>query len=173
MKIKVMMAATLALLCSATTICAQETLHKVSNVEVLNLDGNPTKLPYWGEKNLLIFYVDPDRHKQNQDFTEELEVNHRASGQNLFCFGVINLKDAPLMPNGIVRSVARKRTATNHGTVLADQQYTLRDAWKLGDCNNQFVLLLVSKEGNLVFMRKGVLTAQDKADFYATVAKYR
>ena len=33
---------------------------KVSNVEVLDLEGKPVTLPYWGEKNLMIFYVDPD-----------------------------------------------------------------------------------------------------------------
>ena len=46
---------------------------KVSNVEVLDLEGKPVTLPYWGEKNLMIFYVDPDHHKQNEDFTVELE----------------------------------------------------------------------------------------------------
>ena len=51
---------------------------KVSNVEVLDLEGKPVTLPYWGEKNLMIFYVDPDHHKQNEDFTVELEKNHRA-----------------------------------------------------------------------------------------------
>lgn len=40
---------------------------KVSNVEVLDLEGKPVTLPYWGEKNLMIFYVDPDHHKQNED----------------------------------------------------------------------------------------------------------
>lgn len=32
----------------------------------------------------------------------------------------------------------------------------------MGDCNNMFVLLLVSKEGDLVFMRKGPLSDADK-----------
>lgn len=44
---------------------------KVSNVEVLDLEGKPVTLPSWGEKNLMIFYVDPDHHKQNEDFTVE------------------------------------------------------------------------------------------------------
>ena len=66
----------------------------------------------------------------------------------------MNLKDAPMIPNGMARNMARKRTASNGATVLADQNNTLRDAWQLGDCNNMFVLLLVSKEGDLVFMRK-------------------
>lgn len=110
----------------------------------------------------MIFYIDPDHHKQNEDFTTDMEENHRVEGENLFGFGVMNLKDAPMIPNGMARNMARKRTASNGATVLADQNNTLRDAWQLGDCNNMFVLLLVSKEGDLVFMRKGPLSDADK-----------
>ena len=105
---------------AASAAAAQELPRKVNNVEVLDLDGNPAKLPHWGEKNLMIFYVDPDRHKQNEDFTVELEKNHRAESDNIHGFGVMNLKDAPMVPNSMARSMARKRTATNGATVLAD-----------------------------------------------------
>lgn len=170
MKAIVMLAAATLTLSTAS---AQGVPRKVENVELLDLDGNPTKLPYFGEKNLMIFYVDPDRHKQNEDFTYELEKNHRASGDNLYGFGIMNLKDAPMIPNGMARSMAKKRTEQNGATVLADQERTLSSAWKLGDCNNQFVLILVSKEGEIVFLRKGVLSEADKKAFYDTVEKYR
>ena len=158
---------------SAVAAPAQSLPRKVSNVEVLDLNGNPTKLPYWGEKNLLIFYIDPDRPKQNNDFTVDMEEHNRVSGDNLVGFGIMNLNDAPLIPNGVARSMARKRTEANGATVLADQESTLRDAWGLGDCNNKFVLLLVSKEGDLVFMRKGVLSDDDIKEFYRVVQPYR
>lgn len=156
---------------AAATVAAQELPRKVNNVEVLDLDGKPVKLPHWGEKNLMIFYVDPDRHKQNQAFTEELEANHRAESDNIYGFGVMNLKDAPLVPNGMARNMARKRTEKNGATVLADQDRILSRAWQLGDCNNQFVLLIVSKEGELIFLRKGELTEADKEAFYETIEK--
>ena len=114
---------------------------KVSNVEVLDLEGKPVTLPYWGEKNLMIFYVDPDHHKQNEDFTVELEKN--------------------------------QRTATNGATVLADQTHALSTAWNLGDCNNKFVLMFVTKEGELVFLRKGVLSDADKEAFYEVLENYK
>ena len=110
----------------------------------------------------MIFYVDPDRHKQNEDFTIELEQNHRAESDNIHGFGVMNLKDAPMVPNGMARNMAKKRTAKNGATVLADQNRILSTAWALGDCNNQFVLMIVSKEGELVFLRKGELSDADK-----------
>ena len=147
--------------------------HKVSNVTINDLDGKAATLPMWGEKNLMIFYVDPDKHKQNEDFTVELEENHRASGDNIIGFGVMNLKDAPMVPNGVARKLAAKRTEKNGATVLADENRVLSTAWNLGDCNNKFVLMIVSKEGELVFLRKGELSAADKEAFYNTVAKYR
>lgn len=163
----------LPLLFFVAAVSAQSLPKKVPNVKILDLNGNPTTLPYWGEKNLLIFYIDPDRHKQNNDFTVDMEEHNRVSGDNLVGFGIMNLNDAPLIPNGVARSMARKRTESNGATVLADQESTLRDAWGLGDCNNMFVLLLVSKEGELVFMRKGVLSEEDIKEFYRVVQAYR
>ena len=147
--------------------------HKVCDVTLTDLDGNPTKLPMWGEKNLMIFYVDPDHPKQNEDFTIELEENHRASGENIYGFGIMNLKDAPMVPNGVARKLAAKRTQKNGATVLADQDRILSTAWQLGDCNNKFVLMIVSKDGELVFMRKGELTPADKAEFYKVIEQYK
>ncbi len=158
---------------AALSVAAQELPHPVKNVELLDLDGKPASLPYFGEKTLMIFYVDPDRHKQNHDFTVELEQNHRAESENIYGFGVMNLKDAPMIPNGMARNMAKKRTAKNGATVLADQGRTLSTAWGLGDCNNQFVLMLVSKEGELVFLRKGVLSEADKEAFYKTIELYK
>ena len=171
-KMKVI-AALAAFVLSATTAAAQELPRKVANVEVLDLEGKPAKLPYWGEKNLMIFYVDPDHHKQNEDFTVELEKNHRAEGDNIVGFGIMNLKDAPMVPNGMARNMARKRTESNGALVLADQNRIVSRAWGLGDCNNQFVLMLVSKEGELVFLRKGPLSPEDKAAFYETLEAYK
>lgn len=42
---------------------AQSLPRKVSDLELVDLNGNPVTLPMWGEKNLMIFYVDPDHHK--------------------------------------------------------------------------------------------------------------
>lgn len=173
MKMKLIMILAAAFVLRTSAAPAQELPRKVSDVTVLDLDGNPAQLPMWGEKNLLIFYVDPDRYRQNEAFTYEMEENHRAAGENLYGFGVMNLKDAPLIPNGLARNLAKKRTARNGATILADQGRILSEAWGLGDCNNLFVLMLVSKEGELVFLRKGVLSEADKEAFYRTVEKYR
>lgn len=158
---------------AAMPASAQQLPRAVKNVSLLDMDGKPAKLPYYGEKNLMIFYVDPDRHKQNADFTEELEKNHRASGDNIYGFGVMNLADAPMVPNGMARSMAKKRTAQNGATVLADEERTLATAWNLGDCNNMFVLLFVTSDGQLVYEHKGVLSEADIQEFYKVLERYQ
>lgn len=166
----------LAMLLGASLAYAQELQlpHKVDNVELEDLYGEKVTLPMWGEKNLLIFYIDPDKHKQNYQFTVDLEQNHAASGDNIYGFGIVNLKDSWYpVPNSTIRSMARKRTEKNGATVLADQERTLSTAWGLGDCNNKFVLMFVNKEGELVFLRKGELSEADKQAFYKVLDQYR
>ena len=158
---------------AASVAGAQGQPRKVENVDLLDLNGNPAKPPCFGKKHLRIFYGDPDRHKQNEDFTIELEETHRAQSDNIYGFGVMNLKDAPMVPNGMARNMARKRTEKNGATVLADENRTLSTTWGLGDCNNKFVLLFVTKEGELVFMRKGELSEADKEAFYKVLDEYR
>ena len=163
----------LALVCGSN-VCAQSLPRKVRNLELIDLNGNPVTLPMWGEKNLMIFYVDPDHHKQNQAFTEEMEENHRAAGDNLYGFGIINLKDSwyPVSDN-TVRNMARKRTAKNGATVISDPNRLVSEAWGLGDCNNQFVLMIVTKEGELVYVHKGEYTEKEKEEFYRFVEAYK
>lgn len=172
----------IALITSTMTVMAQkesvdkyaavELPHKIENVMIDDAHGDPAMFPYWGEKNLLIFYVDPDRHNQNHEFTVEMEEEKYAAGDNIYGLGVLNLKDTWL-PNNIVRTLARKRTEKNGALIMADTDRTLAKEWGLGDCNNKFVLMIISKEGELVFCRKGEFSEKDKQEFFEVVQKYR
>ena len=146
--------------------------HKVENLEIVDLYNKATKLPMWGEKHLLIFYVDPDRHRQNHEFTVELEENHRAEGEDIYGFGIVNLKDTWL-PNDIIRALARKRTEKNKATIITDEDRSIAKKWGLGDCNNLFIIMFVTKEGELVYCKKGQYTEEDKAEFYEFIKKYQ
>ena len=144
----------------------------VENIELIGLDGKPTMMPYFGDKNVLVFYVDPDKHKQNDEFIRRMEDEKFAAGPNIEGFGIINLKDT-VFPNGIVRFLARKRTEKNGATIITDEDNTIAKKWGLGDCNNMFVLMIITREGEVVFCRKGELTKQDQEDFVRIVADYR
>lgn len=142
------------------------------NVEVQDTKKNPVMLPDFGRKHLLLFYVDPDKHNQNKEFVEDMEKNHRAESDDITAYGIINLKDT-IFPNGIVRSLAARRTEKNHALILTDPDHLLRDAWQLGDVNNKFAIIFVTKDRELAFFKAGEFSQEDIDEFYRIIEKYR
>lgn len=165
----------IAALITATTIWAQplDEPRKIENLNLTDLKNIPTQLPHFGEMNLLIFYADPDHPNQCADFCQDMEDNHRAAGDNIYGLGIVNLKDAPLLPNAIVRKIAYNRTKKNGATILADPDRIVSTEWGLGDCNNRFTMILISKEGELIYYHKGEFSKEDEEEFYKTIEPYR
>ena len=149
-------------------------IRKVRNVEMQDLDGKKARLPWWGEKNLILFYVDPDKAKQNHEFTVYIEETKRLVGPNIEGFGIINLKDSWYpVPDSVVRQIAEARTAKNGATILCDPDHYISSAWRLGDCNNMFVIMLVNKAGELVYVHKGEMNEAEQQKFIEAAEKLR
>ena len=154
---------------------AQSLPRKVSNVTIKDLYGNPATLPYYGKKNLLIFYVDPDAYlamNKNNKFAEELEANQRAAGPNIYGFGILNFPDT-FLPKEMLRKICRKRVEKNGATIIDDSEHIFKNAWGLGNCNQKFMIMIVSKSGELVYVLKDEVTPAGKEEFYRIVKKYR
>ncbi|MCD7969028.1 MAG: YtfJ family protein [Alistipes sp.] len=140
------------------------------DVVIRTSSDEPIKLPALGEKYVLIFYVDPDHGNQNKEFTDYLEDNPIIS-DNIYCCGIINLKDAPLIPNGIVRSAIRKKEKKTGQDIYTDPDHILRDAWQLGDVNNLFTIIFVSPDREIVWIKKGKLTKEEQDEFFRVVGE--
>ena len=148
---------------------------KVENVTIKDLYGNYTTLPHYGEKNLLIFYVDPDAYlamNKNNKFAEELEANSRAAGPEIYGFGILNFPDTWL-PKNFLRKICRKRVERNGATIIEDHDHSFKNAFGLGDCDKTFMLLIVTKEGNLEYVLKEEVDEAGKELFYSIIDKYR
>ena len=148
---------------------------KVENVTIKDLYGNYTTLPHYGEKNLLIFYVDPDAYlamNKNNKFAEELEENSRAAGPEIYGFGILNFPDTWL-PKNFLRKICRKRVERNGATIIEDHDHTFKNAFGLGDCDKTFMILIVTKEGNLEYVLKEEVDEAGKELFYSIIDKYR
>lgn len=145
---------------------------KLHQIEIRDMNDKPVKVPYFGEKHLFIFYVDPDHPSQNSDFTDYLE-QHQIQSDKIHSFGVINLKDAPFLPNGVVRSMARKKMKQTGATIYSDPNHLLRDGWGLGDVNNKFCVIFVNKDGTLELLKKGELSQKDRDEVMATIEKFK
>lgn len=145
---------------------------KVCQAEVRDSNNEPVKLPCFGEKHILIFYPDPDKSSQNNEFTDYLE-EHQINSDNIYSFGVVNLKDAPLFPNGLVRAIIRSKEKKTGATIYTDPDHLLRDAWGLGDVNNLFTIIFVTRDGEIAFLKKGEMSKGDIDEFFAVIDKYR
>lgn len=172
MKLKALLLIIVASIAISYSAEAQSLPRKVRNVEVQDLDTKKARLPWWGEKNLLIFYVDPEVPKQNHDFITWIEETKRLEGPNIEGFGIVNLKDA-VYPNSLVRKIADARTAKNGATIVCDPDHWISSAWRLGDCNNQFVIMIVSRDCELVYAHKGEMDEAEQQRFLEIADKYR
>ena len=148
---------------------------KVENVTIKDLYGDPATLPYWGEKHLLIFYVDPDAYlamNKNNKFAEELEETGRAAGPEIYGFGIMNFPDTWL-PKNMLRKICRKRVEKNGATIIDDSEHIFKNQWELGDCGNKFMIMLVSKEGELVYVLRNEIDQAGKEEFFRVIDQYK
>lgn len=144
----------------------------VPQTKIRDLQNQPVPVPYLGKAPILIFYVDPDHGSQNSKFVDYLE-GHPIGGNKIEAYGIVNLADAPLLPNGVVRSMMRKKQQKTGAALYTDVDNSLSKAWGMGDVNNCFVIIFVNKDRKVEFFRYGDFTEKDKADFWRVVKKYR
>ena len=145
---------------------------KVGPVQVRDASDNPIMLPELGKKHLLIFYPDPDHAGQNKDFQDYMKA-HPIDSDDIYAFGVVNLKDAPMLPNSIVRAMVRKEVKATGAQIYTDPDHLLRDAWGLGDVNNCFAVIFVTKDREIAYFKAGEMSEADKAEFFRVLERYK
>ncbi len=158
----------LLVLCAAPLATAQEG-RTVENIELLNLNNRATRLPHFGTKNLIIFYVDPDRVGQNDDFVREIKGNATLKSGKFAGVNIMNIKDAPMAPNAVSYKMAQKRAEATGTPFLIDHNGTLSSNWRLGDCDNLSTILVVDTAGEIKFVSKGKITPFNKDKFYRII----
>lgn len=143
---------------------------KVRPVKVLTLDKDSISLPMLGEKNLLIFYPDPGRSKQNSNLQNYFKENPIKS-ENIDSYGVINLADAPMIPNSLIRFMIRRETAGTDAKVYLDPDHILSSAWKLGDVDDKSCVIWVNKDRVIEFFVAGQVTDEQMQQVIKLVEK--
>lgn len=159
-----------------------ENPYRVVNPTIVTLNNDPSDLPDYGSRHMFLFYVDPEsyvRESANRDLEKELKADGKLKEQgktyspDIQGYAVLNLADTKL-PSGLVRSVVKMVLGKNVPSLnFADNDHSLRNAWKLPDVNNKFVLMFVTKDGNLVFYRESPMSPEDKELMYKTIGMYR
>ncbi|MBO7313282.1 MAG: hypothetical protein J6U48_03525 [Alistipes sp.] len=145
---------------------AQEQPRKVRNIALENQNNQRVYIPYWGEKNLLIFYIDPEVATQNDDLLNYISSSECITSSNIKGLGIVNLKDA-VYPNWMVRKIINARNVKSNTTILYDRENLISNAWDLGNCNNKFVTILINKSGELIYFYKGAMPKSEQRRFIA------
>ncbi|WP_251620873.1 YtfJ family protein [Odoribacter lunatus] len=145
---------------------------KVCPIVIYDARNKPLLLPSLGKKHLLLFYVDPDHPSQNKAFRNELK-KHPFTDENIESYGIVNLKDAPLLANSLLRYMIRNEIAGTQAYVYNDPDRTLSRAWNLGNVNNKFVVIWINKECVIEFYKAGQLTPEEIKEIYALIKKYK
>ena len=130
---------------------------------IRDASDKPAPIPDLGQKVILIMYTDPDEADQNDPFADAVKA--KVIDKDYFkSVGIANMKDAPAKPNWIIRSIVRGKIKKYNVTILTDPDRLLPTQWRLGDCNNKSVVLLIDKSRKLRFFKKGRLSDAEQAE---------
>lgn len=148
--------AALALVLASTPAEAAKVGQKLGNVKVRDGNDKPAWIPDLGKKVIGLFYTDPDVKEMNEPFREMLKA--AKLDKSLYRgMGVVNLKDT-WKPNFIIRKIIRGKIKKYKATILTDPSFILKNSWKLGDCNEKDVVIVIGKDKKIKYIKKGKMS---------------
>jgi predicted transcriptional regulator len=130
---------------------------KVTAVKVKDANDKPAWTPDVGKKVLTIFYTDPDVKDMNERFREVLKAKN-FSKKKYRGYGVVNLKDT-WKPNFIIRKVIRGKIKKFNSTILTDPDNVFKKRWRLGNCDENDVVIIVGKDKKVKYIKKTKMSA--------------
>ena len=138
----------------------------VRNVQLRDAEDEPLKIPNLGKKVLTVFYTDPDEADQNDPFADLLKAA-KLPKEKYQGIGVANLKDT-WKPNFAIRAMVRRKIKKYNSTILTDPEHLLKKAWKLGDCNETSLVIILGPDKKVHFIKRGKMS---KGDMDTALAK--
>lgn len=127
---------------------AQQSLvgKKVGTIEIIDPENEPAKIPYIGEKVVMILYTDPDEKDVNDPLSNAVKTKQYPE-KTYQGIGIANCKDT-WIPDAAIRVKARQKQEQFPGSViLLDEERELKKSWGLDDCNNKGVVIVIGKDG--------------------------
>jgi hypothetical protein len=138
---------------------AAELGDQLQNVVLRDGADKRAPIPDLGAKVLALFYTDADVKDMNDPLADAIkarkfdELRYRG-------MGIVNLADSKA-PNFLIRRAVREKIEKYKTTILTDPDRLLAAAWKLGDCNNTSVFILLRKDGTVQHVQRGPIRGED------------
>jgi len=134
---------------------------KVKTVKVKDANDNPAWIPDIGRKIVTLFYTDPDEKDMNEPFRNRLKAA-KLDKRYYRGMGVANLKDT-WKPNWIIRSIIRRKIKKFKSLILTDTDHTLKRRWRLGNCNDKDVVIVIGKDRRVKYIKKYKMSSAAQA----------
>ncbi|MGB8931313.1 MAG: YtfJ family protein [Anaeromyxobacteraceae bacterium] len=147
---------------------AAEVGETLPNPELRDASDKPAKLPDLGAKVLAVFYTDADEKDMNDPLADAIKAR-KFDEQRYRGLGVVNLADSKA-PNFLIRKAVRDKIAKYKSTILTDPDHALAKAWKLGDCNNTSVVLVIAADGKVAHVQRGPIRGDDLGKIVELIA---
>ena len=126
---------------------------KVEALTLLDPNDQITKLPYVGEKVLMIVYTDPDVKDVNDPLSNSIKAK-KFDTSVYSAIGIANCEET-WIPNAAIRMKAKQKAEQFEGSViLLDEDKIVEKAWQLGDCNEKGVVIIIGKDKKIKYIKK-------------------
>jgi predicted transcriptional regulator len=122
-------------------------------LQVRDSKNAPAPIPGFGTKVVTVFYND----KQASDITDTMVQTIKDKKYDEAKYqgqGIANLKDSKGIPDSIIRMVVRSKEKKFDSKILTDPEYLLKDGWKLGECNDLAVVVIIGKDKKVKYFQK-------------------
>lgn len=123
---------------------------KIYTIQLMDLDGHDAWLPYIGEYPVLIVYEDFSNLGENKKlYLKIVEQDNIRSKVKLVY--ISNTAPAWLTPDILIRRFFKEREHMAEGVnFLIDTNRSLQKKWRLLDCDNKSVIILISSRGEII-----------------------
>ena len=134
-------------------------------------DGGRVDGTSWSSSELkghvsYVFYVDPDESELNDKMLDALETLKNPKGSHK-AYTIINM-DATWLPNMAIASKLKdKQEAHPDAIFIKDMEKVMVKKWGLED--DSFDVLVIARDGTVVFSKDGELSASDIEQMLAVI----
>lgn len=137
----------------------------VPYVTVRDLENQSVYLPELGRRVIAVWYTDPDAVRENQDLALALKKANIPSNRFLG-IGVANLKDAPLLPDFLIRILMRRQAheiqshdrRVKHIPLYSDPDQKIKQAWNLAETDDRSIVILLDKNRKVRYINYNKLS---------------
>lgn len=123
----------------------------LANIELETAKKQLQFLPDFGQKVVIVFYVDPDKYDINDPVCDAIE--NSGIGSELCGIGVVNCADT-WIPDGLIRMGIRMKAKQYEGAIiLLDYENKMAKDWNLGNCDDASVIIIIGKDRKVKFFK--------------------